>query len=349
MIAAPFPVSDPGGSPLPIAPGGQRVRSDLVAAMDVGGTSIKAGLVAADGTVVREARRPTGAEGGVPAVIDRILGFAADLVAGEQVKAIGIGVPGIVDSAAGIARYAANLGWRDVPIVQLLTERVGLPVVLGHDVRLGALAEARVGAGVGAASMYFIAIGTGIAGGQVTGGAVDNGATGQAGEVGHLVVRPGGRLCNCGNHGCLETVSSASRIGQSYSLLRGTDASSTSAREVAELMQAGDPIAIQVWDDAIAALADALAAVTVLTDPGRIVLGGGLSLAGELLTDPLAEALASRMTFRSPPPIAVTQLGDRAGLAGAAILAWDHLRHQPSTLGESMSAVAAGEGGTADD
>jgi glucokinase len=309
---------------VPAIPGEPRIRTDLVAALDVGGTSIKAGLIAEDGTVVRESRRPTGAEGGPQAAVDRIVAFAQDLVDTDNVRALGLGVPGVVDSAAGIARYAANLGWRDVPFVRLLSDRLGIPVVLGHDVRLGALAEAVLGAGTGTDSVYFVAIGTGIAGGLVEGGRVDNGATGQAGEVGHLVVRPGGPLCGCGNHGCLESIASASRIGRAYSELTGVQAS---ARDVVELLQSGDEAAGQVWADAIDALADALAAVTVLQDPGVIVIGGGLSLAGEALTGPLAGALAQRLTFRTAPPIAVTELGDRAGLAGAALLAWQQLRN----------------------
>lgn len=323
MTAQDPPVPPWPQQPLPVPPGGTRTRPDVVAALDVGGTSIKGGLVTVDGTVLREARRPTGVEGGPAAVIDRILNFAADLVLGGQVRAIGLGVPGVVDGTAGVARYAVNLGWTDVPFVRLLSDRLGLPVVLGHDVRLGALAEARVGAGSGTSSMYFMAIGTGIAGGSVEAGQVANGASGQAGEIGHLVVRPGGPLCNCGNHGCLESIASASRIGRSYLDLTGREAS---AREVAELMHRGDPAAQQVWTEAVAALADALAAVTVLTDPGLIVLGGGLSLAGDLLTVPLTKALGRRLTFRDAPPIAVTDLGDRAGLAGAALSAWDGLQ-----------------------
>lgn len=300
----------------------------MVAALDVGGTSIKAGLVTQQGVVLREARRPTGAEDGPEAAVERIIAFATDLVDSDHVRAIGIGVPGVVDGAAGIARYAANLGWRDVPFVRLLSDRLGLPVALGHDVRLGALAEAVLGAGTGSESVYFVAIGTGIAAGMVSGGRVDNGASGQAGEVGHLVVRPGGPLCGCGNHGCLESIASASRIGRAYTDLTGVTAS---ARDVVDLLPTGDAAAQQVWDSAIEALADALAAVTILQDPGMIVIGGGLSLAGRILTEPLAVAMAQRLTFRSPPPIAVTELGDRAGLAGAALLAWDLLERSTMT------------------
>lgn len=305
---------------MPGVPGQPKARVERVAALDVGGTSIKAALIAADGAVLREARRSTGVQEGPQSTIDRIIGFAQDLVGTEPVRALGIGVPGVVDSAAGIARYAVNLGWHDVPFVQLLSDRLALPVVLGHDVRLGALAEAVRGAGAGAASVYFMAIGTGIAGGMVCQGRVDNGVSGQAGEVGHLVVRPDGPRCGCGNRGCLETIASASRIGLAYGELTGTPAS---AREVAGLLRTGDAAAEQVWGEAIDALADALAAVTVLQDPGMFVIGGGLSLAGEALTMPLATALADRLTFRTAPPIVVSELGDRAGLIGAALLAWE--------------------------
>jgi glucokinase len=291
-----------------------------VAALDVGGTVIKAGLVDPDGTVRHEQRHPTRVDRGPEALVASILDLAADLVHRGGAGMVGIGVPGIVDSAAGIARYAANLGWREVPFARLLRDRLGVPAVVGHDVRNGALAEARLGAGVGAPSVYFLAIGTGIAGGQVNGGVVDDGATGQAGEIGHLVVRPDGPRCNCGNRGCLEAVASASRIASAYRDLTGQDAS---AAEVARLVADGDRAARQVWTVAVDALADALAAQIVLTDPGCVVIGGGLSLAGPTLFDPLAAALPPRLTFRGPPPIRPAQLGDRAGLVGAALRAWD--------------------------
>ncbi len=297
-----------------------RPDGPLIAALDVGGTVIKAGLVDATGAVRHEERHPADVPRGPQVLIASILEIADGLVRRGGARMVGIGVPGIVDSAAGIARYAANLGWRDVPFAQLIAQRCGVPAVLGHDVRNGALAEARLGAGAGEPSVYFLAIGTGIAGGQVNGGAIDDGATGQAGEIGHLVVRPGGPRCNCGNRGCLETVASASRIAAAYRDRTGVPAS---AAEVARLVDDGDAAARQVWSDAIDALADALAAQTVLTDPGSIVIGGGLSLAGRTLFDPLAAALPARLTFRDPPAIRPAVLGDRAGLVGAALRAWD--------------------------
>jgi glucokinase len=313
---------------------------DVVAAIDVGGTGIKAGLVGADGSVRFELRRPTGVELGPDAVVSAVVMVGEELARaaggrGETLSGVGIGVPGIVDSTTGIAHYAANLGWHDVPFAGLLSDRVGVPAILGHDVRNGALAEAVFGAGVGRDSVYFAAIGTGIAGGSVVRGRVDDGATGQAGEIGHLVVRPGGPLCGCGNHGCLEAVASASRIAARYAKHAALPPGSVTAQSVAHRVSAGDPVATEVWDEAIAALADALAALIVLTDPGCIVLGGGLALAGSVLFDPLRAALPSRLTFRDPPPVLPALLGDRAGMVGAALRAW-------GLIGVPVAAIADG-------
>lgn len=297
-------------------------RDALIAALDVGGTSIKAGLVGRDGTVQHSERHATSVRRGPEALVELILTVAENLSRRGDVRAVGLGVPGIVDGTTGIAHYAANLGWKDVPFTALLEQRLGIPAVLGHDVRNGALAEARLGAGAGIASVYFLAIGTGVAGGRVSGGVVADGASGQAGEIGHLVVRPRGPRCGCGNRGCLEAIASASRIAAAY---RRRSRQRGNAADVARLVKSGDPTATAVWTEAIAALADALAAQTVLADPGCIVIGGGLSLAGPTLFDPLRAALPSRFTFRSAPPILPAALGDRAGMVGAALRAWDAL------------------------
>ncbi len=297
----------------------------MVAALDVGGTSIKAALIDRGGRILHETRRPTAVERGPAAVVSGIVELAAELVgtAGLAVNAVGIGVPGTVDSAAGIARHAVNLGWSEVPLVALIAERTGVPVALGHDVRTAVLAEARWGAGAGAGSMFFIAIGTGIAGGLATRGVVEDGAAGLSGEIGHLVVRPGGPACRCGNRGCLEAIASASRISDRYAALTGRE--KVSAKAITDLVRAGEPAARTIWTEAVEALADAMAAATVLIDPARFVIGGGLSLAGGTLIDPLATALAARLTFRGSPPISLSVLGDRAGVLGAALLAWDQL------------------------
>ncbi|WP_416976339.1 ROK family protein [Streptomyces sp. T028] len=300
-----------------------------VIALDVGGTGMKAALVGADGTLLHQDRRPTGRERGPGAVVDAILGFAADLRAhgvehlGEPAAAAGVAVPGIVDEAAGIAAYAANLGWRDVPLRALLTERLGIPVALGHDVRTGGLAEGRVGAGRGADRFLFVALGTGIAGAIGVDGRVEAGAHGFAGEIGHVVVRPGGTPCPCGQRGCLERFASAAAVSEAWAAACGDP--EADAADCAKAVASGDPNAVRVWRQAVDALADGLVTALTLLDPRTLVIGGGLAEAGETLFTPLRDAVRDRVTFQKLPEIVPAALGDTAGCRGAGLLAWDLL------------------------
>src|SRR5262245_62053506 len=164
------------------------LSTGVVVALDVGGTGIKCALVDPTGQVRHTARHATDRERGPEAVVASLLDHATNLVeqaraSGHRPVAVGVVVPGVVDEAAGVARWSANLGLRDVPLRELMTSRLGLPTRLGHDVRAGALAEARLGAGRAARRMLFVAIGTGVAGGYVVDGTVDPGAHGAAGEI----------------------------------------------------------------------------------------------------------------------------------------------------------------------
>ncbi|MGF1426608.1 ROK family protein [Kitasatospora sp. LaBMicrA B282] len=299
-----------------------------VIALDVGGTQIKAGVLADDGSLVHAERRATGAERGPDAVIETVLGCAAELARGCAPVAAGIAVPGLVDEASGTAVFAPNLGWHQVPVRDWLAEELGLPVAFGHDVRAGGLAEARLGAGRGSRSFLFVPVGTGIAAAVVLDGEPLHGAHGFAGELGHLVVRPGGEACPCGNRGCLETVASATAIARRYA--RATGQHGFSAKNVQGIARTGDPVAAAVWREAVEALADGLAAAVNLLDPERIVIGGGLAQAGASYFTPLRTALAERLTFRHAPPVVPARLGHQAGCLGAGLLAQD-LRPSPST------------------
>ncbi|MCM2577248.1 ROK family protein [Streptomyces meridianus] len=301
-----------------------------VIALDVGGTGMKAALVGTDGSVLHEAHRPTRGEDGPEAVVASVLDFAADLRdvgrhrLGEPPAAAGIAVPGVVDDERGIARWSANLGWRDVPLRRLLAERLGdpdLPVALGHDVRAGALAEGRSGAGAGCDRFLFVALGTGIAAALGTGGRIDAGAHGQAGELGHVVVRPDGPVCGCGRRGCLERIASASAVARSWAAAGGDP--EAGAAGCARAVDAGDERARAVWSEAIGALADGLVTAVTLLDPERIVVGGGLAAAGETLFGPLRSAVAERLTFQHTPHIVPAALGESAGCLGASLLARD--------------------------
>ncbi|MEV4660398.1 ROK family protein [Micromonospora echinofusca] len=301
--------------------------ADVVVALDVGGTGMKCALVRGDGTVLHAERHPTDAGRGPDAVVDTVLGVAEGLAGkaradGLDPVAVGIAVPGVIDEARGIAVWSANVGFRDVPLRDLAQDRLGLPTALGHDVRAGGLAEARLGAGRDAGHVLFVAIGTGIAAAHVVAGTAATGAHGAAGEIGHILVRPGGPPCGCGRPGCLEAVASASAIGRRYSALAGVP---TSAAEVADRAGAGEPLAADVWREAVEALADGLATGQALYDVETVVLGGGLARAGARLFDPLRAALHERMTFHREPRLVAAALGDEAGCLGAALLALDSL------------------------
>ena len=291
---------------------------------------MKAALVGASGELLHQARRATGRERGPDAVVEGILDFAADLRAygaehlGEPASAAGVAVPGIVDAEHGIAAYAANLGWRDVPLRALLTERLaGVPVALGHDVRTGGLAEGRIGAGRGADRFLFVPLGTGIAGAIGIAGRVEAGAHGFAGEIGHIVVRPGGTPCPCGQHGCLERYASAAAVSEAWAAACGDP--DADAADCAKAVRSGDPRAVQVWQNAVDALADGLVTALTLLDPRTLIIGGGLAEAGETLFTPLRDAVRQRITFQKLPTIVPAALGDTAGCLGAGLLAWDLL------------------------
>ncbi|MFF5498328.1 ROK family protein [Streptomyces aquilus] len=298
-----------------------------VIALDVGGTGMKAALVGTGGELLHQARRATGRERGPDAVVEGILDFAAELHAygaehlGEPASAAGVAVPGIVDADRGVAVYAANLGWRDVPLRDLLTERLGIPVALGHDVRTGGLAEGRIGAGQGADRFFFVPLGTGIAGAIGIAGRVEAGAHGFAGEIGHIVVRPGGTPCPCGQAGCLERYASAAAVSEAWAAATGDP--EADAADCAKAVASGDPSALTVWQNAVDALADGLVTALTLLDPRIVIIGGGLAEAGETLFTPLRDAIRQRITFQKLPPVVPAALGDTAGCLGAGLLAWD--------------------------
>lgn len=293
-----------------------------VISIDVGGTGMKCALVDERHQVLHAERHKTGRERGPEAVVETILTVASGLARKAkarkaQAQAIGVVVPGVVDEIHGVARYAANLGFKNVPLRELLERRLGLPAAIGHDVRAGGLAEARLGAGRGKAHVLVIPIGTGIAAAHVVNGAVNSGAHGAYGEIGHIVVRPGGAKCGCGQHGCLEAHASASALERIF--FEQTGEVATAAQIAAKVRT--DKHAKKVWADLVDALSDGLLTGQALYDPELVVIGGGLSESGELLLSPLRRALKKKATFHRVPRIVRAKLGDEAGCLGAALLA----------------------------
>ena len=228
-----------------------------------------------------------------------------------------------------MALYSANIRWRDIPLRALLEERLKLPAAVAHDVRAASLGEGARGAARGLRDYLFVGIGTGIGGGMVAEGQLVRGAHGQAAEIGHVIVQPGGPLCGCGARGCLEALASAAAIARRYRDRAGAGEEVT-AENVAGLVAGGDALAGEVWQEAVEALAFGLAQYVSLLDPAAVVIGGGLSAAGDTLLSPLRSALASRLTFQVMPDVRLARLGDDAGCTGAALLAWARLA-SPST------------------
>jgi glucokinase len=310
--------------------------TEVAIAVDIGGTHIKAALIDIAGRVHHAQRLSTGVERGSSAVQETILGVVRTLGTAARERGLtpvgcGIVLPGVIDEQAGVLEWAPNLDLHDVPLRDLVANRVGLPTALGHDVRAGALAEARRGAGQGTDRMFFLAIGTGIAGAFAVNGRIDPGAHGASGEIGHVVIRsgPDAAPCPCGGRGCLERYASAAAVGRAYG------DPEVDAAEVVRRAQSGDEHASRVWHTAVGALADGILIGVALFDPAVAVLGGGLARAGTFLLDPLEKELTQRRTFHRLPRLALAQLGDEAGCHGAALLAFD-------ALGTSRPAADAG-------
>ena len=299
------------------------MTSGCVLAVDVGGTSIKAEILDPSLRRIAIASTATPGAGGdatLSAVIDLARRLLSDLPSPGGVARVGLAVPGVVDVDRGVGVLAANLAWRDMPVTAPVSAALGLPVTMVHDVTAAGVAEWRCGAGRGVDDLAVVVIGTGIAATLVTGGVVVRGGFGQAGELGHVVVRPDGPPCACGQRGCLEAISSARAIADAYAARIGRRVDG--AIEVSARL-GFDPVAKEVWQDAVDALADALLIVRALLAPSRIVLGGGLAAAGEALLRPVRSRLEGAPGLEAAPPVVAAQLGSRAGVVGAALAALD--------------------------
>ena len=304
----------------------------VVVAVDVGGTTIKGAVFDAEGAGLSDlaVATPPGADATLAAVRKAV----RTLVSGrrDRVEAVGVVVPGTVDAAAGVVGFSANLGWRELPLVEVLQADAGVPVRLEHDVRAAGLAERTVGCTVGVDDYLLAVIGTGISGEVRVAGRTVLGAGAAAGEFGHAPIWPDGEPCPCGQRGCLERYASAAAISRRYAERQRT-AVLESAGAIAGRRDY-DPIAREVWAEAIEALAIAFASYTMVLDPAMIVIAGGLSGAGDALLAPLLVALAERVVWRDPPALRLSPLGHRGGLIGAALTAWAAVGRSSAGVGD---------------
>jgi glucokinase len=313
-------------------------------AIDIGGTTLKGAAFDDAGRLV--ARRTAGtfdidddAYSGVLALLGVLRDDAR--AAGFSLAGIGLASPGLVDPASGTITFAANLRWDLLPLRARLEAEFHVPVHVGHDARTGALAEraAQPTAGDDAFRHFiFIPIGTGVSAAVVTGGVLVEGFTGAAGEFGHMPVVPRGEPCTCGQRGCIEAYASATSMYSRYIHNGGILAGS--AREIAATL-GSDPVAARVWADAIDALATGITALTAVLDPAIIVIGGGVSAAGETLLVPLRARVTERLGWRGAPRIVQSVLTSQGGLVGAAILGWSGRTLAPDFAREAHRSLTA--------
>ena len=309
--------------------------------VDIGGSKILAGVVDSNGRVLARARVATPHLSTTPLVVEDTIVDAVRRLRSEndlEVAAAGIGAAGFVDAAGALVRFSPHLSWRDEPVRDALAGRLDLPVVLDNDANAAAAAEMAYGAGRGHRQVLCLTLGTGIGGALVIDGRVFRGANGMAGEFGHMQVVPGGRACECGNRGCWEQYSSGNALVRAarellkersayahvlHELAAGDPANVTGplvTRAAAE----GDRATLAIFQEVGGWLGTGLAGFVAAFDPELVIVGGGVSDAGDLLLDPAREALRRTLTgrgFRPEPPLVTASLGADAGFIGAAVVA----------------------------
>ena len=294
----------------------------LTFALDIGGTKIAAGLVNSSGELVRKATLPTphGDAEAVWAVARRLI---TEMTSDERVRGVGISSAGPIHLPAGTVSPINIAGWRDFPIVERVAVTLpGVPVRLGGDGLCMALGEHRHGAGRGAQFLLGMVVSTGVGGGLVLDGAPYDGATGNAGHVGHVVVDLDGQACACGGRGCVETVAAGPRMARwarDHGWGAGPDAD---AKELADAAMSGDAVALAAFRRGGTAVAAMVASVAAVCDLDLVVIGGGVAKSGALLFDPVRSALGTyaRLDFIREVRVVPAELGGDAGLVGAAAL-----------------------------
>ncbi len=286
--------------------------------LDLGGTKIEGVVLDASGSVLRRERLPTGAERGYEAIVETTARLAEDLLAtAPDVAAIGIGTPGAVSRRSGLMRNSNTqcLNGRDLP--GDLARRLGRPLIVENDANCFALAEALHGAGRGHRVVFGVIMGTGVGGGIVIEGRLHAGPQHIAGEWGHHSIDPAGPDCYCGQRGCVETYLSGPALEARY---RDSGGGAASVAEIAAAARAGDAIAARVMRDFLDYFGRALANLINILDPDAIVLGGGLSNIDELYGAGRDAVAGYVFNDELATPILHNQLGDSAGVIGAALL-----------------------------
>jgi glucokinase len=319
--------------------------------IDIGGTKLAVGVATADGRVLAEARRPSEAREGPDAMIGRAVELAREVVADAGlelagVEAIGIGCGGPLDPWRGVILNALNNpGWIDVPLVTRIEDALGRPAYLDNDANAAALGEHRFGAGRGVRNMVYLTISTGVGGGLILDGRLFHGANGNAGELGHISVQVhGGRPCHCGSIGCIEAYCSGTNIAERFreamaaggsTVLSAMDPTEITAGHVADAARDGDPLARRVWDESMELLGGGIVSIIHAFNPELVVLGGGVTRAGDLLFEPVRRVVGERAMpwLVEPVRIVPAALGHLTGVLGAVAVALERIGTKEAIVG----------------
>jgi len=325
----------------------------FVVGIDLGGTKVLAGVVGPDNTILGRSKRPTPAKEGGDAIIRTIVQCVDDALemAGltrADILAAGIGSPGPLDPETGLIHFSANLNVRNFPLGPNLSASLKCPVLVRNDVRVGGYGELRLGAGQGCQNLIAAFVGTGIGGFLVIDGKVVTGSTGNAGELGHIIVKAGGPRCGCGAHGCVEALASKTAIARriSKAIRKGHDSwlsdklAKKSGRlksgDLAEAITRGDLVAMEEVHRAAHYLGLALSSLSNVLGPELIIIGGGVTHAlGEPYLNLIRTSARRHMLTDPDHKIRIVRaaLGDDAGILGAALLAREQFAPQDAATG----------------
>jgi glucokinase len=306
----------------------------VILGLDFGGTKLAAGVYDLRAATLSASRRQPTPPGGAPASIAAMLAMARELLAeaGQGAPAgVGVSFGGPVEADGRVVRLSMHVpGWEQRDLASTLERELGLPARVANDGDAAALAEYKLGAGRGVGTLIYTTVSTGVGGGVVIGGRIHRGEHAWAGEIGHMLLDPDGPPCPCGRNGCLESLASGLSIARDarqalrdrpdqVSLLRAHPIEQVDARLVAEAAGQGDALAGDIWDTAMIWIGRGLASAANLLNPGKIVVGGGLTRAGALLFEPVRREAARRAL---DPELAIVpaELGDDVGILGGVAL-----------------------------
>jgi glucokinase len=304
--------------------------------IDIGGTKIAGALVDDAGSIVRESRVATPVSDPA-ALVTAVVDLVQELRQGHEVLGVGVAMAGFIDHQQANVIYGTNFGWKNFPLKSEIESKLDIPVIIENDANAAGWAEYRFGAGQGHQHMVMLTLGTGVGGAIIVDGKMLRGGFGVAGELGHMRVVPDGIACGCGQHGCIESYASGTALlrtanelvdsgvpaGKRLAELKAQAGKLTGA-EVYQALVEGDPGAVQLLNDLAGWLGQAIASLSAILDPEIVVIGGGVSQAGELLLEPVRAAYrkyAPAGGFRPELAIVTAEFVNDAGVVGAADLA----------------------------